>query len=157
MLVNGEKTKVLEEMEIFKGISKGDLVRISDISSEAKFPKKKVVFEVGDIGDYLMVIIRGKVKVHRNGTIITNLSAGACFGEMSIFSSEKRSASITTESECVLLKISQDDFLQVLSHNTPLLKNIIGVLSSRIRETNDLLFQKMRDCTEIWEKGTALH
>jgi len=62
------------------------------------------------------------------------LTENEIFGELSLLDSEARSASATTTSDCILLKIEQEHFYDVIATNTDILKGIMRTLCRRLRE-----------------------
>jgi len=59
----------------------------------------------GSLGLAFFVIVSGSVAVRRQARVITRLSSGDCFGEMSYIRRAGRSATITAENEVVLLRL----------------------------------------------------
>jgi hypothetical protein len=69
-----------------------------------------VVFHEGDDGDGLYIIKSGSVEVRKNdsdSTPIAYLTAGECFGEMSLVHGEPRAATIRVPEEATILKLSK--------------------------------------------------
>ena len=59
---------------------------------------------------------------------------------MSILDGEPRSASATALEDSVLFKIKQRDFSQVLSNQNQVMKEIIKILTKRLRDTTEKLY-----------------
>jgi CRP-like cAMP-binding protein len=57
-------------------------------------------------------------------------------GELSVLDSESRSASATTQEECLLLKLEQEAFYEILMTNADILKGILKTLCKRLRVIN---------------------
>jgi CRP-like cAMP-binding protein len=77
------------------------------------------VIRQGDEGDYYYIIKSGRAKVTRaskTGTELTlaTLKDGDAFGEEALLSEAKRNASVTMESDGVLMRLSKDDFNALL-------------------------------------------
>ena len=135
-----EKILILKSLSIFDDISTEQLNIIAAISKEIYIEKNIKIFSKNELGDYMMIIIDGSVKVHDDLMDIAVLNSGSFFGELSILDNEQRSADITSLTDCVLLKIEKEDFLSVLDRNKEISKSIIKVLSRRLRETNKKLY-----------------
>ncbi|MCP5145581.1 MAG: cyclic nucleotide-binding domain-containing protein [Gammaproteobacteria bacterium] len=74
-----------------------------------------VVIKQGDEGDYYYLIKHGVAKVSRSsktGSALTlaTLRDGDAFGEEALLSESKRNATITMDSDGVLMRLSKDDF-----------------------------------------------
>ena len=79
----------------------------------------QVVIKQGDEGDYYYIIKSGRAKVTRaskTGSELTlaTLKDGDAFGEEALLSEAKRNASVTMESDGVLMRLSKDDFNALL-------------------------------------------
>jgi CRP-like cAMP-binding protein len=57
---------------------------------------------------------------------------------LSVLDADTRSASATTLTECILLKIDQEDFYDVIATNTDILKGIMKTLCRRLREQDHI-------------------
>jgi len=64
------------------------------------------------------------------------LEQGTCFGEMSLFDAEPRSASVTTLAPCDCLVLTQQQLYEAIDETPGIAVNIIRLLSRRIRELN---------------------
>ena len=79
----------------------------------------QAVISQGDDGDYYYIISRGRCKVTRestNGASVTlaQLSDGDAFGEEALLSASKRNATIIMETDGLLMRLSKDDFEELL-------------------------------------------
>jgi CRP-like cAMP-binding protein len=111
-----------------------DLVEIATICHELQFPKNTTLFKKGDQGNCIYFIYRGAVSIHDGDHRFAELGENEIFGELSVLDSDTRSASATTVSDCILLKIEQEDFYDVIATNTDILKGIMKTLCKRLRE-----------------------
>ena len=82
----------------------------------------------------MFIIVDGRVRIHKNESEIAVLSKGEFIGEMALLDQEPRSASATTLSETVLLKIEREDFYDLLASRTDIIQGIVKVLTGRLRE-----------------------
>ena len=60
----------------------------------------------GEIDDSFYIILSGKAVVKKQKKNIAAISRGECFGEMAYLSGESRTATVTADTDCILLKIS---------------------------------------------------
>ena len=98
---------VLRTLPFFKDFPENELWEVLRISKWAKFPPDTVLIKEGDAGDSFFVLAGGYVKVTRENRKLSVLAAGDCFGEMAYLARHdaERSASVTTTSDCVVMKI----------------------------------------------------
>jgi CRP-like cAMP-binding protein len=85
-----------------------------------------VVIKQGDEGDYFYVIVKGQCVVtretplNRDGIKLAELSVGDTFGEEALIAEAKRNATITMQTDGVLMRLAKDDFRELM--NEPLLQ-----------------------------------
>jgi CRP-like cAMP-binding protein len=85
-----------------------------------------VVIKQGDEGDYFYVIVNGQCTVtretplNRDGIKLAELSVGDTFGEEALIAGAKRNATITMQTDGVLMRLAKDDFRELM--NEPLLQ-----------------------------------
>ncbi|HEY9833558.1 MAG TPA: Crp/Fnr family transcriptional regulator, partial [Stenomitos sp.] len=91
----------------------------------------------GQEGRSLYIVVKGLVRVHIGDRDLAQLKEGACFGEMSLFDAEPRSASVTTIEPCECLMLTQLQLYDAIDETPGIAINIIRLLSRRIRELNN--------------------
>jgi len=129
-----EKVLLLKTSEIFGNCREADLVEIASICEENYVDKDVTLFNKGDAGHCMYFIHKGSVSIHDQQHQLAELTENEIFGELSLLDSEARSASATTTSDCILLKIEQEHFYDVIATNTDILKGIMRTLCGRLRE-----------------------
>ena len=134
-----EKTIILKSVDLFHKIPGDILTRIAQIAEELRCEQNHAIFKEGDHGDSMFVIISGKVDVIQNDHSITQLERGTCIGEMALLDQEPRSADAITLEESVLLKIDQEGFFQLMASNPEIMKQIVKILTRRVRSMNKKL------------------
>ena len=85
------------------------------------------IIKQGDDGDYYYIICRGKCRVTRKSAAGSNvtlaqLSDGDVFGEEALLSEAKRNATITMETDGLLMRLSKSDFEELLK--APMLHDV---------------------------------
>ena len=134
-----EKTILLKSVDLFQNIPGNVLSKISQITSEIHLEDKHVIFNEGESGDALFVIITGGVEIIKDNHTIAVLEQGNCIGEMSLLDQEPRSAKAITNGETILLKIEQRGFFELMAGNSEIMKQIVKLLTRRLRQTNQKL------------------
>ena len=87
----------------------------------------QAIISQGEEGDFYYVISHGQCKVTResaSGSSVTlaTLKDGDAFGEEALLSSAKRNATVTAETDGLLMRLSQDDFNELLK--APMLNEV---------------------------------
>jgi CRP-like cAMP-binding protein len=81
------------------------------------FAPGEPVFSKGDEGTHFYVILRGSVSVHISADLssaVNFVEEGQCFGELALINDEKRTATILSRENCVILLVSKDNYRQIL-------------------------------------------
>jgi CRP/FNR family cyclic AMP-dependent transcriptional regulator len=143
-----EKLAVLSRSPLFEMLSNQELEYVADLSRPRKFTAGQVVFEEGELGDSLYVIVSGEMEVLRKDAggqsqVLTRLGAPDFFGEMSLIDKEYRSATVRAKSEAELLQLTAENLTTFRKQHrdgfTFVVINIARVLSARLREANTKL------------------
>ena len=140
-----DKLDVIASSRLFEMLSNSEMVHLAELAEQRRYGAGDIVFEEGELGDSLYVIVEGEVEVVRrdSGGVprpLTVLTAPEFFGEMSLIDKEYRSATVRARTEAVLLRLSAEQ-LSVFRQSyrdgfTFVVINIARVLSARIREAN---------------------
>ncbi|MBX5482508.1 MAG: cyclic nucleotide-binding domain-containing protein [Myxococcaceae bacterium] len=133
MLSTVEKVLFLKSIDLFSQIPGEDLTQIALVSTEESHEPGDEIFAEGEPGDALYLVLDGKVRVHKHDRVIAELGERECFGEMAILDSTSRSATITAITDVNLLKISREDFQEILNEKPEIAVGIIKVLTRRLR------------------------
>ncbi len=140
-----EKLAVLSRSPLFEMLSNQELEYVADLSRPRKFTAGQVVFEEGELGDSLYVIVSGEVEVLRrdekgNPQLLTQLGPPEFFGEMSLIDKEYRSATVRARTDSELLQLTAENLTTFRKQHrdgfTFVVINIARVLSARLREAN---------------------
>ena len=132
----------LKNIPLFKSLNEEEFTSIHEKLEEVNYTKNTLVFEAGEIGDCLYVVVEGEVEVYiesgekSDKIILSTLGKGDYFGEMSLITGEPRSASILTLEECVFLRLSKSDFDQLIINNPSITISLSHMLSQRLKNSN---------------------
>ncbi|MGR9012291.1 MAG: Crp/Fnr family transcriptional regulator [Gammaproteobacteria bacterium] len=105
--------------------------------------KGTVIYEEGETGTSMGIIVKGAIGVYKNNRKISTLRVGRTFGEMSVIDAQPRSATARAELETVFLSMDKASML-ILADKQPALAfkiiwNISRALSQRLRLTSSQL------------------
>lgn len=133
MLSTVEKVLFLKSIDLFSQIPGEDLAQVALISTEEARDPGEEIFAEGEAGDALYLVLDGRVRVHRQDRVIAELGERECFGEMALLDAAPRSATVTALVDTNLLKISREDFQEILNEKPEIAAGIIKVLTRRLR------------------------
>jgi CRP/FNR family cyclic AMP-dependent transcriptional regulator len=94
-----------------------------------------------EVGSSMFIITAGRIKISRlsddgREVILSILSEGDFFGEMSILDGQTRSATAVALDDSELLLIRRDDFLKMLHSFPQIAINLLRELASRLRRAD---------------------
>jgi CRP-like cAMP-binding protein len=143
-----EREGQLARVPFFDGLTPEALALIARATTEESHVTGTKIFQYGDLGDKLFIILDGKVRISREiagmgEEALAILGPGQVFGEMSLIDEFPRSADARVHERCRLLVIRKEEFDDLLFVHKDLayevLWNCVRILSARLRETNDKL------------------
>ncbi len=131
----------LKQESLFSSMRSGDLRALAAVAEELVFEPGQWVVRENELGDSLYLIREGRmvvVKAVAGGeeVTLTSMSSGDCFGDMSIFDTEVRSASVKADQRSRLLRIGRDDMFDVLSEHPRISVELIRIFVKRLRGAN---------------------
>jgi CRP/FNR family cyclic AMP-dependent transcriptional regulator len=147
--------EVIKKTFIFSNLDDPEVEEILRISHKQRFPKGKTITQEGEQGDSMYILFEGSVEVSKTLTmrleegdfterekVLTRFKAedNLVFGEMAMIDKEKRSASVVTTTDCVILEIKREHLLS-LAEKRPeigvkILRRIAELLARRLRESS---------------------
>ncbi|RYF96910.1 MAG: cyclic nucleotide-binding domain-containing protein [Chitinophagaceae bacterium] len=132
-----EKVLILKSLSIFRDTPEHILADLAPLMQEEEFEQNTLIFPEGEIGDCMYIIYHGDVKIHKGGTTLAILKEKEVFGELALLDAEVRSASATTNSDCVLFRIEQEPFYELIENRPEVAKGFIKILCQRLRAQNE--------------------
>jgi len=115
-----------------------DFTVLSRLGGERRYyAAGEVIFRAGDAGNELYVIRDGTVAVEVNGVIVERLGPTDIFGEMALVEAKPRSATVVAETDCVVVPISEKQFLAMVEYAPSFSLAVIRTLAHRLREANE--------------------
>ncbi len=138
-LMEIEKVLVLKSVSMFAETSESILSGISEIMREQRVDKGSIVFKEGELGDCLYIIYDGLISIHNEVQEYARMGKREIFGELALLDPEPRSATATTLSDTLLLRIDKEDFDELIENQPEIAHGILSILSKRIRNQNNLI------------------
>ena len=132
-----EKVLILKALSIFKDTPEHILADLAPLMEEEEYEQGTLIFREGEIGDCMYIIHQGEVNIHKGGTTLAILKAKEVFGELSLLDAEVRSASATTHTDCVLFRIEQEPFYELIDNRPEVARGFIKILCQRLRAQNE--------------------
>ena len=139
------RKQILYGVSLLIGISDQAFGLLASMATESRVSAGHMIVHQGDLGTKLFIIVKGEVRVMRQGqhgdVEVARMREGDFFGEMCVLERLPRSASVqaVTETHLILLSYATFDILferMPLEHHR-VLSNIARSLSARLRDLGD--------------------
>jgi len=114
---------------------------VAEIATEHHAEKDEVIFEQGENGDKMLVIVHGEVRVmvstnDENEREVARRASGDVVGEMAIISGEPRTATLIATEESHFLCLDKKSFEGLLRERAEVSLAIMRVLCARLVEAS---------------------
>lgn len=146
----------LGKVGILRDLTEAQLAKVLAIAEPLEVKAGTVIMREDEPGDEVFLFMEGRVDVSKNLTLkigrtgfgraeksMTKLNAAqaSVFGEMALFGTEPRSATVTAASDCLLYRIRREDFTALCDEDPELglkvVRRIAAVLGARLRKGNE--------------------
>ena len=148
---------ILRQHALFKSLSDPELDALLPHGHITHFGRGEKLIEQGDDGASMFILVDGEanVVVNHNGfqTHVASLKVGDCFGEMSLLTGEKRSATVIASQDCEVVEIGKPVITNSLKENPELLHKLSDLLAHRQMENEGIFAAQGHD--QVNKKQTA--
>jgi len=140
----------LSNVPIFKGLSQKEIREIEHIIHQREFQAGETIFQQGDPGLGMYIIVLGQVQIVNNQDpdnpiIYSELDDGDFFGDMSLVDEADRSATALAIANTRIIAFFRPELKDILTRfpslGNKILSNLAEVIARRLRKTNDLLIE----------------
>ena len=129
----------LREVALFSGCSDRQLWRIAALTTEHRIEAGRALTVAGEFGDELFVIIQGTATVSRDGLVLGAVGAGSFVGEISLLDGSGRTATVTADTDMVLLALSRAEFHSAYFLIPPVMGRMLAEVGRRLRGADEAL------------------
>ncbi|MBN2737816.1 MAG: cyclic nucleotide-binding domain-containing protein [Spirochaetales bacterium] len=140
----------IKKIPFFKEIKENDdyINQIVGIIKVKRVNQGSSIIKEGELGSELFILYEGNVEIQKktragdNYTVVSlRAEDNVFFGEMCLIDDEKRSATVMSSTDTILLVIRKEDFIQLGNNypqiSLPITRAISQILSSRLRKTTE--------------------
>ncbi len=135
-----ERVLLLKSLSIFANTPETILAEIAHLMFEVEITEKQPIVSEGEIGNCMYIIYKGEVQVHKSNQLLATLKEKDFFGELSLLDTETRSATVTSNTDCILYRIDQEPFYDLMECRPEVVKGVVQSLCKRLRDANHKLF-----------------
>lgn len=142
-----DRRAALAAHPLFSQINPADREQLLTLGVERRFDDGQLIFQRGDPGTSMMLVLRGQVRIsilsEEGKELIFNLiQPGECFGEIALLDGQPRSAAATAVGQCVLFILARADFIPFLLDHPQAALGLLAVLCERLR-TNSMFIERL--------------
>jgi CRP/FNR family transcriptional regulator, cyclic AMP receptor protein len=135
---------VLASVPLFVGLDDETASALASALTTRAVVRGHVVFQEGEKGDRLFVVLDGKIKISRAAAdgrenLLAVLGPGEMFGELSLFDPGPRTATATAITESTLASLDHDDLRPLLLAQPTVAAQFLRALAERLRRTNEAM------------------
>lgn len=135
-----EKILFLKKISIFQSLNSQELRMIAEVLSDEEFASGEVLFNEGELGECMYLLVEGKVAIFTGVPPKTKTLAifepGDFFGEMGLYDDKPRAASAMARESSRVLVLHKTDFCDLIAEYPPVALGIMKELNQRLRATN---------------------
>jgi len=99
-----------------------------------QFPADKAIMTAGAVGALMYVVMQGHVAISVGNRVVERVAPGGIFGEMALVDQSARAASAIAETECSLLAINRNDFLNLVKAKPAFGASLLKSTAERMHE-----------------------
>ncbi|MGR3219655.1 MAG: Crp/Fnr family transcriptional regulator [Candidatus Anammoxibacter sp.] len=166
--------KLLRKIPLFSSLDEKQLENVFNHGITKKFKKDEFVLRHREKGDAMYLIIKGSVKLtlfNEDGRILvlSTLSQGDFFGELSLLDDKLRSCTVVVASNCELFILTRTLFFALIKEYPDMMFCILKEMTVRLRKASSkmgslalldvygrivqLLYEIANDVGEVTEDG----
>ncbi|MSQ82205.1 MAG: cyclic nucleotide-binding domain-containing protein [Myxococcales bacterium] len=150
--MTAERRAQLRKVSLFRGLGDVDCDAVLAVMRPRRFGLDDIVFEQGDVGDTMLVVVEGRLRVELsdgqgNTTDVGSIGSDQFVGEMAAFDPAPRSATVIAAAETVGYELSVHA-LRELRRTSPIAaaaitSGVISDITMRLRTINDRIEREL--------------
>jgi CRP/FNR family cyclic AMP-dependent transcriptional regulator len=142
--IKRDNTTLLGKCQLFTDIDQSALNDLAAHAYRKQFAAGEQIFSIGSPGQSLMAVCAGVVRITFPSTtgkeiILSDLTVGEVFGEMSLLDGNDRSANAVAHTNCELMILERRDLVPFLENNPHICLKLLNVICGRLRRANELM------------------
>jgi CRP-like cAMP-binding protein len=139
-----EVRRALAQNGIFGALSERDLQELIAYGVTASFGSRKTIFQKGDAGDSMMVVLTGRVKISNYSAegkeaVLNFIEPGQVFGEIALLDGRPRTADAAAMEPTELFVMRRRELLPFLRSHPQVAIRLIEILCAKLRHTTEMV------------------
>ena len=135
---------VLSRAPLFEALDEESAEALRALVTDVDLVRAERLFDEGDAGDRLYVVLDGKIKLTRAApdgreNLLSVLGPGEMFGELSLFDPRPRTSSAVAVTDTRLAALAHDELRDWLTGRPDVSLHLLRALAQRLRRANDVM------------------
>jgi CRP/FNR family transcriptional regulator len=135
---------LLRRAPLFEGLDEAATRELEAGATDVQLGRGERLFEEGDEGDSLYVVLDGKIKLTRASVdgrenLISVIGPGEMFGELSLFDPRPRTMSASAVTDVRMAALAHEFLRTWLNGRPDVGMHLLAALARRLRRTNDVM------------------
>jgi CRP/FNR family transcriptional regulator, cyclic AMP receptor protein len=135
---------VLRRAPLFEALDEEETRALRAGVADVDLARGDRLFDEGDAGDRLYVVLDGKIKLTRTSVdgrenLISVVGPGEMFGELSLFDPRPRTMSASAVTDVRLAALAHEDLRSWLTGHPAVALHLLAALARRLRRTNEVM------------------
>jgi CRP/FNR family transcriptional regulator, cyclic AMP receptor protein len=131
---------LIREIPLFKNVPPHHLRELARFAHQQAFAAGETIIRMGEPGSTMYVISAGRVEIvleqAGHNIVLATLGPGEFFGELSIFDSETRSATVVAVEPTEAWSLGRLDIVRILNRSPDMALSLLKSISARLRVMN---------------------
>jgi CRP-like cAMP-binding protein len=139
--------ELLRSMDLFDEVADDELPKIARLLKELKVGENEAIFQQGDPGDSLFIVLQGRVRIATTDhfgreRVLAFYGPGEFFGDMAVLTGAPRSATASASTAVRLLQLRKEDFDWLVGSSVGVMRGMMRVMVERQAALNTRLTQE---------------
>jgi CRP/FNR family cyclic AMP-dependent transcriptional regulator len=102
----------------------------------SNFAAGETIIAEGDDADLVYTLIEGSADAICAGVKVGEIHQNEIFGALAVFTRQKRMASVVAKTDCSVMMVNKDDFIELIHEQPHLSIGLIEEMAAKINELN---------------------
>jgi len=139
-----KSVEILRKLDVFSDLTFREALEVDELLHERVYEKGEIVFETGDIGHGIFVVVSGRVRVNHPQEplkdALLEFGPGEVLGELTLFEEAPRFATVVATERTVMVALLRAEFSSLLTRNTKIgVKVLVRLSTTMCRRVRRLL------------------
>jgi CRP-like cAMP-binding protein len=154
-IISKQATALVLSMPILQGLSKSAQKRVTDCLEIIQLQQGTSFLIEGTAPDDMYFVCAGEVSLTSEQEMVTISKAPTIIGLLSLLDGGLRSASAHAFTDCVLARLSRQDFETILSRSSRLTHNIVEYLGREVRTLHSATQRRRAQFDDVFNSPNA--